>query len=195
MRVLLLFTALMILPGLAVADGTIPPPQKPAPAAAAPAQELDRLFAALAKAQSEDEANPIEDRIQQLFRQSGSPTIDLLMTRGEAALVSGDAETALQLFASVTGLAPDFAEGWHHRAQIELLAGDDEAAMIALQKTITLNPRHFVAMARLAGLLEDYGDKKGALALYRKVLALDPADGDVVRAVRALSRAVEGQGI
>ena len=35
--------------------------------------------------------------------------------------------------------------------------------MVNLQKTIALNPRQFEAYAELAGMLEDYGDKAGAL--------------------------------
>jgi hypothetical protein len=44
-------------------------------------------------------------------------------------------------------------------------------------------------------MLEDYGDKKGALTLYRKALALDPQLESASRSVRALEKAVEGQGI
>jgi hypothetical protein len=49
-------------------------------------------------------------------------------------------------------------------------------------------------MAELAGMLEVYGDKPGALKLYRRVLALDPQNG-VARDEKALEKDVEGQGI
>ena len=80
-------------------------------------------------------------------------------------------------------------------ATVDAAAGNDSAAMLSLQKVISLNPRHFGAMVELAGMLEDYGDKKGALALYRKALALDPQLEDAVRSARALEKEVEGQGI
>ncbi len=67
--------------------------------------------------------------------------------------------------------------------------------MISLQKTLTLNPREFAAYMQLAQMLEDYGDKKGALDAYRKAQSLDPHIEDIARHVRELSRDVEGQGI
>ncbi|HEY5239644.1 MAG TPA: tetratricopeptide repeat protein [Rhizomicrobium sp.] len=172
-----------------------------APAAPAPpppptqAQQLDKLFAALAQASSEDDAKPIEDKIETLFNQSGSATVDLLMTRAQAAIQAGDTDTARKLFDSITDLAPDFAEGWHNRAALQAAKGDDAGAMVSLQKTLTLNPREFAAYGELAEMLEDYGDKKGALVAYRHAQTLDPQMGDIARHIRELSRDVEGQGI
>lgn len=162
---------------------------------AAASKHLDALFDALAKAGSEEEAKPIEEKIVASFLQSGSPSIDLLMTRAAAALQDGDPGTAKKLFDSVTSIAPDFAEGWHQRARLEAVSGNDRAAMMNLQKTVALNPRQFEAFAELGGMLEEYGDKAGALAMYRKAMALDPTYDDVARRVRELARAVEGERI
>ena len=51
------------------------------------------------------------------------------------------------------------------------------------------------AMAELGEMLEDYGDKPGALKLYRRVLALDPQMHLAAERAKALEKAVEGQGI
>ncbi len=166
-----------------------------APALAQPKAQIDRWFADLAKAETAEDAKPVEDKIDAAFRQSGSASLDLLMTRAKQAVASGDSKTAATLTAAVNKLAPDFAEGWRLRAVLDAAAGNDGAAMIALQKVVTLNPRHFSAMADLAGMLEDYGDKKAALALYRKVLGLDPRHESAVDRARALESEVEGQGI
>jgi Tfp pilus assembly protein PilF len=165
------------------------------PACAKPQPELDKLFGQLAKMQTPEDAKPIEDRIAGLFRQSGSATIDLLMNRAETALGAQDSKTAERLVTSVTRLAPGYAEGWHVRAGMEAAANKDTAAMVSLQKVVQLNPRQFEAMAELAGMLEDYGDKAGALKLYRRALALDPQLEGAARHVKALTRAVEGQDI
>ena len=170
-----------------------------APAMAQPSKvlgaQLDRWFADLAKAESAEDAKPIEDKIEAAFRQSGSASLDLLMARAKEAVAGGDSKTAATLAVTVNKLSPDFAEGWRLRALLDAAAGNDRAAMIALQKVVSLNPRHFPAMADLAGMLEDYGDKKAALTLYRKVLTLDPRHEAAVDRVRALTREVEGQGI
>jgi Flp pilus assembly protein TadD len=164
-------------------------------ALAAEPGQIDRWFKDLAKAETAEDAKPIEQKIDAAFRESGSPSVDLLMSRAKQAVAAADSKTATLLVTSVTRLAPNYAEGWRLRATLDAAAGNDGAAMIALQRVVTLNPRHFSAMAELAGMLEDYGDKKAALALFRKVLTLDPQHEAAAGRVRALEREVEGQGI
>lgn len=160
-----------------------------------PRGEIDALFAALSKAGSEEEAKPIEEKILTAFLRSGSPTVDLLMTRAAASLQRGDAPTAKQLVVSVTSIKPDYAEGWHQRAQMQDASGDDQGAMFCLEKTVTLNPRHFEALVELGSKIEEYGDKTGALKLYRRAMALDPYYEGITRRVRALSHDVEGESL
>jgi Flp pilus assembly protein TadD len=167
----------------------------PLAAHAAPKPPLDVLFAQLAKTHSAEDAKPVETQILALFEQSGSPSVDLLMTRANAALSAGDKTTAKQLMDSVVGIAPDYAEAWHQRAAMQADAGDDEGAMISLQRTVHLNPREFAAYSELGSLLEDYGDKKGALDAYRKALALDPHLEGVDKHVDKLARDAEGEKI
>jgi tetratricopeptide (TPR) repeat protein len=155
----------------------------------------EQLFADLAKANSPEDAQPIEEKLTGFFKVSGSPSVDLLMTRAASALSDADNATARKLLDAVTRVAPHYAEGWHQRAQLQAAANDDAGAMLSLQKAVAINPRQFQAMAELAGMLEDYGDKPGALKLYRRVLQLDPQMSGVARQEKALEKEVEGQGI
>jgi tetratricopeptide (TPR) repeat protein len=163
----------------------LPPQQKP----------IDVLFGQLKQASSPEDAKPIEDQIGLFFMQSGSPSVDLLMTRASAALAVGDKDTARKLFDSVTDIDPNFAEGWHSRAALQLAANDNAGAMLSLQRAITLNPREFKALSELGDLLEDYGDKAGALKLYQRALALDPQLDGAAQHVKELDTDVEGQRI
>lgn len=168
----------------------------PVKAPAPPRQsQVDQLFAQLAKVERPEDAKPIEDKINAQFRVSGSPSIDLLMTRVQAALAGQDNQTAKKLIDAVTAIAPTYAEGWHARAGMEQAANDDTAALVSLQKVILLNPRNFTAMNELADMLQDYGDKAGALKLYRRALALDPHMEGVDRKIRELTQTVEGRDI
>jgi tetratricopeptide (TPR) repeat protein len=157
--------------------------------------KLDQLFGELQQVQEPEDAKPIEAQINAIFTQSGSPSVDLLMLRAQAALSANNVAVARRLIDAVVRIAPDFAEGWHRLAALQSHAKDDRGAMLSLQKTIMLNPRHFAAYAELAGFLEDYGDKPGALKLYRKALALDPKMENIDREVKGLTRDVEGEGI
>lgn len=164
-------------------------------AAGVSGQALDKLFAQLKRVETPEDAKPIEAQILASFSRSGSPSIDLLMSRADAAETVGNKDVARHLFLQVTILAPRFAEGWHRRARMQQEAGDDSAALLSLQKTVEMNPRHFEAMTELGEMLEGYGKKAEALALYRKAIALDPYFEGLQHHIDALSRDVEGQGI
>ena len=159
------------------------------------APELQTLFQQLGKAGTPDEARPIEEKILTLFLESGSASIDLLMTRAASALADGDSDTARKLLDVVTEVAPNYAEGWHQRGRLQAVAGDDEGAIISLQKAVTLNPRQFAALAELGTILSEYGDKRDALALLRKAMVIDRQFGGLDREVQKLSREVEGERI
>ena len=163
--------------------------------ASAGGSDIDRLFQTLKTAGSSEEAHPIEEQILTRFRQSGSPSVDLLMNRADVAFEAGDKASAVKLLTTINGLDPNFAEGWHVRALLQANDGDDKGAMDSLQKVVRLNGRHFAAMVRLGDLLQEYGDKDGALKLFRRALAIDPQFEGLKRRVEALSRSVEGQGI
>jgi tetratricopeptide (TPR) repeat protein len=172
----------------------------PALAAApkAPAPQLnseEQLFDQLKRAQSAEDAHPIEQKLIAMFRPSGSASVDLLMVRTNAALAATDHKTAKQLIEAVTTIAPNYAEGWHTRAGMEQAAGDDTAALVSLQKVVLLNPRHFAALTELGDMLQEYGDKAGALKLYRRALAVDPQLEGASRKVRELTQSVEGRDI
>jgi tetratricopeptide (TPR) repeat protein len=183
------FAALVFLVSAAATPNALP--AKPR----APDHSLNGLFASLAKASSEDEAKPIEQQIEELFLQSNSASVDLLMTRAAASLQAGDNDTAKKLLVSVTDIAPNYAEGWHQRAKMEAAANDDTHALKSFQKTVTLNPREFMAQVELGDMLAEYGQKAAALASYRKALALDPHFEGLDKRVEKLARDVEGEKI
>jgi predicted TPR repeat methyltransferase len=170
----------------------------PKPASAPVPKEVtseEQLFAQLKKAQSAEDAHPIEEKLAAMFRASGSASVDLLMTRANAALADSDKKTARQLVEAVTAIAPNYAEGWHTRAGMEQEAGDDTAALVSLQKVVLLNPRHFAALTELGDMLQDYGDKAGALKVYRRALEVDPQMTGASHKVRELTQSVEGRDI
>jgi tetratricopeptide (TPR) repeat protein len=163
-----------------------------AQATAAPNRALDDLFTKLGKTTTSDEAKPIEKEILLQFFQSGSATADLLMGRADALMEANDKATAGKILEAVTHIAPGYAEGWHEKGKLEAEAGHDEAALVSLQKAVTLNPREFSALVDLGDMLAEYGAKPAALASYKRALALDPHFEGLDRRVEQLARDVEG---
>jgi len=186
---------LLLVTSAAPLDSSWAAPSKPAAPAPSQVTSQETLFAQLKQVENAEDAHPIEQKLMAMFRASGSPSVDLLISRVQAALAANDKETAKKLIEAVTNIAPSYAEGWHIRAGMEAAADDDTAALVSLQKVVQLNPRHFAALSELAGMLEDYGDKAGALKLYRRALELDPQLPDAKQKLRELTTSVEGRDI
>ena len=189
-----LVLSLLLIGGSALLDSSWAAPAAPAPETKNVTSQ-EQLFAQLKKAENPEDAHPIEQKLIAMFRASGSPSVDLLMTRANAALATADNKTAKKLLEAVTNIAPTYAEGWHIRAGMEHATGDDTAALVSLQKVVQLNPRHFRALNELADMLEDYGDKAGALKLYRRALELNPHLPGATQKIRELTTKVEGRDI
>lgn len=191
---------LLVLPGLASAASAVraeeaPPPAQGEEEADARQRALDLLFGQLAAAESAEEGRAVESAIQALWLQSGSPSVDLLMGRGLDALHEEDYDRAYFYFDEVVTLSPGFAEGWNKRATIHYIRDDYASALRDIEQTLRLEPRHYEALAGLGIILEELGDKKGALDAYRRALALDPWLRDGKSRIEPLELEVEGRGI
>ena len=72
---------------------------------------------------------------------------------------------------------------------------DYASALNDLEATLALEPRHFGAIAGLALVLEDLGDKEGALDAYRRVLVIYPYLEGAGESESRLTVEIEGRGI
>lgn len=147
----------------------------PAPAADAP---LDRMFDSLRTAPA-PEAVRLGEEIRLRLANSGSPSMNLLLKRGRDAMAAGDTELALELLGALTDHAPEFTEGWHARALAQAQAGLMGPAIDDLQRSLTLDPRHFAAIYSLGTLLEQVGLPDLAAEAYARVAVIHPHFDDV----------------
>ena len=72
---------------------------------------------------------------------------------------------------------------------------DYQDALTSLRHALSLQPKNFVALAELGGILEEFEDKAHALEAYRQAKAIDPQIEGLEDRIRALTKDVEGQGI
>ncbi|MDZ4379748.1 MAG: tetratricopeptide repeat protein [Parvibaculum sp.] len=156
---------------------------------------LDKLYGELAGARDEVAGRALESAIQSVWLESGSPSVDLLMSRGLNALREDDFDRAYFYFDEVVTLAPGFAEGWNKRATIHYIRDDYARALRDVEHALRLEPRHFEALAGLGVILEELGDKKGALDAYRKAVAINPQLLNGKERIAPLELEVEGRGI
>ncbi|PZQ96819.1 MAG: hypothetical protein DI533_14680 [Cereibacter sphaeroides] len=154
--------------------------------------KLDELFSQLADA-TETTAPKIEREIWAEWSKSGSPSMDLLLERGRAAMQEGDLPTAIEHLTALTDHAPDFAEGWNALATAYFQSGEYGPAVEDIGRTLTLNPRHFGALSGLGMILEELGDTDRALAAYKAALEINPQMSGVKAAVERLETAAAGQ--
>jgi len=164
--------ALAVLPSAwAAADppGAIPPAAAPSRAA-----QLDTLFAQLKSAKNDAAAKQAEDAIIAIWLQSGSDTIDLLMTWSAQAIANKNYAKALDILDRVVTLKPDYVEGWNKRATVYFLTDKYSESISDIEHVLVLEPRHFGALVGLGSIFRDLGDDKRAIAAYQQALALDP---------------------
>lgn len=154
--------------------------------------ELEALFEGLRGADAEA-AVQIEQRIYEIWSQSGSPSMDLLLERGREAMAEGDTQKAVRHFSALIDHAPGFAEGYNGRATAYFHDQKFGQALDDIARTLDLNPRHFGALSGLAIILEQIGMDEGALAAWRAVEEFHPTREGLAEAVRRLQWRVEGQ--
>lgn len=188
---LLVAALLLFAAGPALADA----PSAADAGVAAKSRPIDLLYEALASSRDPQDGKALEAAIRKEWLRSGSPSVDLLMQRGLDAFTAKQFDRAFFYFDEVVTLAPGFAEGWHKRATVYYLRNDYTHALRDLEHVLRLDPRHFDATMGLAVMLQELGDKKGALDLYRRALKINPWIEGAQEGIKSLKTDVEGRGI
>lgn len=155
--------------------------------------ELDALFTQLEQAPDATAASPVEQEILAHWADSGSPTVNILLERADAAVAAGETELAQGFLDQASALAPDYAEPWTRRAGLAYRAEDYAGAIAAIQETLKREPRHFVAMTDLGHIYEGLGQDRAALEAFRAALAVHPHYDPALQGVRRLEPRVDGR--
>jgi tetratricopeptide (TPR) repeat protein len=156
---------------------------------------VDFLFGALKAAPDDETAKAIEQRIWALWIQSRSDTATLLMTRVQKAIEGKDLELAIKLLDAIVKIKPDYIEAWNRRATIYYMKKDYGHSISDIREVLKREPRHFGALTGLGLILQDIGDDKQALEVYRRALAVYPRIERVPDLVKTLTEKVEGRDI
>ncbi len=156
---------------------------------------LGKLFAALAAMEDEALAMKVTATIERIWRLPGGDTVNLLVDRASNAANTNNADLALKLLDSAVDLAPDYAEAFSRRAFVYYMKGDTERAVGDLRRVLALEPNHFKALEGIAKILQESGQKKGALKALEELVKVNPLSPGAKTSIEILKKEVEGQGI
>lgn len=172
-----------------------PPADLPAARRSDGAADLDTLFSALKIAPDEDSAKAIENRIWARLLVSESDTANLLMARVKTAVDAQDLDLGIKLLDGIIAIRPGYVEAWNRRATLYFMKKDFGRALSDIAQVLKREPRHFGALAGLGLIMQELGDDKDALAVYRRVVEIYPRMQRIPDLVKSLTEKVEGRDI
>lgn len=151
-------------------------PQTEAASLTTPKQRLDALFLDLKKERDADKARELANQIRMEWQDSGSATVNLLMQWADKSITDNKQAAALDILDQVITLAPSYVEGWNRRATLHYTMGNYRTSMSDINHVLSLEPRHFGALAGMAAILGSAGKDELALRAWEQFLAIYPAD-------------------
>ncbi|MBN9672409.1 tetratricopeptide repeat protein [Roseibium aggregatum] len=156
---------------------------------------LEQLFADLEGAETPQAAQRAARQIQLLWLDSGSDTVDVLMSRAGRAVQSEDFSLALDLLDVVVLLKPNFAEGWNRRATVHYMREEFGKSLVDIERTLALEPRHWGALSGLAIIQRRLGFKDEALKTFKRALDVYPGLENAEKSVQDLEKEAEGEPV
>lgn len=158
-------------------------------------RRLDELFSRLKDASDPRIARVIDREISLILARSGSDTVDLLMARAAQAFQRQDHDLSLSLLDAVVDLYPDYVEGWSRRATIYFARKEYGRAVADIEQVLRREPRHYGALAGLGMILQQLGDERQALVVFRKALEINPHLERIPEVIRRLQPKVDGTAL
>lgn len=135
---------------------------------------LEELFERLKAETNAEDAGLIAEEIWAIWLDSGSDTVNFILRRGTAAQKRTDRKLARRMYDHVTGLSPEYAEGWARSSRLALEEKDLGRALNEAAQALVHEPRHFYALWTMGNVFEQLGRQEEALEAYREANKLYP---------------------
>jgi tetratricopeptide (TPR) repeat protein len=150
--------------------------------------QLDKLFGDLHQAKTSRDPDQIIADIWQIWGSNDSPTAELLIRQGTAAMNAHEFDAAEKTFIQLIESYPNYAEGWNKRATLYFIMGRYDNSLTDIQHVLDLEPRHFGALAGKAAILRAQGHTREALGVLRETLAINPHMASVIQSIKELEK-------
>jgi aspartate beta-hydroxylase len=136
--------------------------------------DVQRLLATAMQAQRAGRRDEAARLYRDLIARGGDHPV-ALNALGFAALGEGRHADAAGLFRRAIAVDPRAPDLWMNLAKAERERASIEGERAALEGALSIDRRHFMALVRMAELLERIGDEPGAVANWTGVLAMADA--------------------
>ncbi len=148
--------------------------------------DLPDLFGQLQQASSPQQAVLIEAEIWKKWYERDDSAGGDSMTSAVDAMSTGRYTIALTLLNTLVEQQPDFAEAWNRRATVHYLLGDYTQSLSDIEKTLTLEPRHFGAISGIGLIMLQAGEPEKALHAFERVLQISPQNMGAAKSIKDL---------
>ncbi len=177
LRIIIMLAALALMSPamMAISRAAEPAPQPPmAGASESAAKERVALFAELKAAKDEADARKIEQKIWKFWLSFADADTRTLFEESRKAQLRFEFDEALTYLKALVVHAPQYSEGWNQLGYVLYLAGKYDAALVAIDQALKLEPLHFAALVGKAEVLIAQGKEADAQTPLRQALAIDP---------------------
>jgi tetratricopeptide (TPR) repeat protein len=113
----------------------------------------------------------------------------------KAATEAKEIDLAIELLDRIIAIKPDYVEAWNRRATLYFTKKEYGRSIADVAQVLAREPRHFGALAGLGTILQEIGDDRRALEVYRRALAVHPHLQKIPELIKTLTEKVEGRDI
>lgn len=119
--------------------------------------DLDVLIERAREAENDSEGVQVSSEMWQLWLKAPDSAAQEALDKGMRARASYDYLGAIEAYQALIAYCPAYAEGYNQRAFIYFLQGEFDAALVDLDKALSLSPRHVGAQSGRALTLMNLG--------------------------------------
>lgn len=148
--------------------------------------DLPELFGKLQTVENPQQAVLIETEIWKKWYERDDEKGGERMSNAVTAMSSGRYTVALTLLDQLVDKESDFAEAWNRRATVHYLLGNYKQSLEDIEKTLTLEPRHFGAISGIGMIMLKMGETDKAMHAFERVLDISPQNVGANKSVKEL---------
>ncbi len=144
------------------------------PAAADHGAAQVAIYEGFLAATTEAEARALSSQLWLMWLEAPDARAQEMLDRGMQQREGFDFAGSRRTLDGLVDYCPDYAEGYNQRAFASFLSQDFQSALLDLDVTLSINPRHLGALSGKALTLMGLGREEEAQTVLREALKLNP---------------------